>query len=134
MYKRNITYTDYNGNERTETAYFNLSEAELTDWNFSKGGGLAERLQRIMDSKNAPEIMSTFKQVLKKSYGVKSDDGRQLIKSKKLFKNKFKASGYRFKGWAIKPNGEVKYKDRQKVKNLTNKGKTVKLFAVWEKK
>ena len=94
MYKRNITYTDYNGNERTETAYFNLSEAELTDWNFSKGGGLAERLQRIMDSKNAPEIMSTFKQVLKKSYGVKSDDGRQLIKSKKLFKEFSQTEAY----------------------------------------
>lgn len=53
-------------------------------------------------------------------------------KSKKLFKNKFKRSGYVFKGWATTKHGEAKYKDRQKVKNLTNKGKTVKLYAVWE--
>ena len=94
MYKRNITYTDYNGVERTETAYFNLSEAELTDWNFSKDGGLSEKLQRIMDSKNGAEIMKTFKQILKKSYGVKSDDGRQLKKGKKIFKEFAQTEAY----------------------------------------
>ena len=94
MYKKSITYIDYNGNERTETAYFNLSEAELTDWNFSKDGGLAEKLQRIVDSKNGAEIMETFKQVLKKSYGVKSDDGRQLMKGKKLFKEFSQTEAY----------------------------------------
>jgi hypothetical protein len=94
MYKKSITYTDYNGNERTEVAYFNLSEAELTDWNSSKDGGLSEKLQRIIDSKNGAEIMKIFKQVLKKSYGVKSDDGRQLIKSKKLFKEFSQTEAY----------------------------------------
>ena len=29
MIKQTITYTDYNGNERTEEYWFNLSKAEL---------------------------------------------------------------------------------------------------------
>jgi uncharacterized repeat protein (TIGR02543 family) len=55
-------------------------------------------------------------------------------KAKRLRKNKFKRNGYVFKGWATKKHGKVKYKDRKKVKNLTNKGKTIRLYAVWKKK
>lgn len=94
MHKEVITYTDYNGNERIETAYFNLSESELTDWNISEDGGLAEVMQRIMDSKSGAEIMKMFKKILRKSYGVKSDDGKRLIKSKKLFKEFSETEAY----------------------------------------
>lgn len=31
MISEKLTYTDYNGKERTETYYFNLSKAELTE-------------------------------------------------------------------------------------------------------
>ena len=94
MFRKEIEYVDYNGNERKEVAYFNLSESELTDWNLSKDGGLGEKLQTIVDSKNGAEIMKVFKQILKKSYGVKSEDGRQLIKSKKLFKKFSQTEAY----------------------------------------
>ena len=56
--------------------------------------GLGEKLQTIVDSKNGAEIMKVFKQILKKSYGVKSEDGRQLIKSKKLFKKFSQTEAY----------------------------------------
>ena len=94
MFRKEIEYVDYNGNERKEVAYFNLSESELTDWNLSKDGGLGEKLQTIVDSKNGAEIMKVFKQILKKSYGVKSEDGRQLMKSKKLFKKFSQTEAY----------------------------------------
>ena len=94
MHKETISYVDYNGNERIETAYFNLSEAELTDWNISEDGGLAAVMQRIIDSKNGAEIMRMFKKILRKSYGVKSDDGKRLIKSKKLFKEFSETEAY----------------------------------------
>lgn len=32
MLKKTITYNDYNGNERTEDLYFNLSQAEVMEW------------------------------------------------------------------------------------------------------
>lgn len=94
MLRKEIEYIDYNGNERKEVAYFNLSESELTDWNLSKDGGLGERLQTIVDSKNGAEIMKIFKEILRKSYGVKSEDGRQLMKSKKLFKKFSQTEAY----------------------------------------
>ena len=59
-------------------------------------------------------------------------------RTKRLLKNKFKRSGYMFKGWAKSKakakKGKAAYKDKRKVKNLTKTGKTVKLYAVWKKK
>ena len=32
MLKKEITYEDFDGNERTETFLFNLTDAEVLDW------------------------------------------------------------------------------------------------------
>jgi len=84
MLSKTITYTDYNGVERTETFYFNLSKSELTRWAMSVEGGLHERLQRIIDAKDNVAVMKEFDNIIAKSYGVKSDDGRRFEKSKKI--------------------------------------------------
>lgn len=85
MLKKTITYTDYNGTERKETFYFNLSKAEVMTMQLKTGGGLDEKIQRIVDAKDAPEIMAVFEELIAASYGVKSDDGKRLIKSKEVF-------------------------------------------------
>lgn len=84
MLPKTITYTDYNGVERTETFYFNLSKSELTRWSMSVEGGLHERLQRIIDAKDNVAVMKEFDNIIARSYGVKSDDGRRFEKSKKI--------------------------------------------------
>ena len=84
MLKETITYTDYNGVERTEDHYFNLSKAELTEMQLSAHGGYGEMLQKIVDSKDVPAIIKIFKELILKSYGKKSDDGRRFIKSPEL--------------------------------------------------
>lgn len=84
MLKKTITYTDYNDVERTEDFYFNLSEAELMEMELTVEGGMFEKLQRIIKSKNGPEIVKFFKEMVLKAYGVKSDDGRRFIKSDEL--------------------------------------------------
>jgi len=94
MFKEEIAYKDYDGNDRKTVAYFNLSEAELTDWQLSEEGGLSEQLQRIIDSNDGAQIMKTFKKVLKKAYGVKSPDGNRLIKNKKLYKEFTETEAY----------------------------------------
>lgn len=81
MIKKTVTYVDYNGEERTEDFYFNLSKAELMEMQMSVEGGLAEKLQKIVSSKDTVEIIKLFKELLLKSYGVKSDDGKRFIKS-----------------------------------------------------
>lgn len=84
MIKETITYTDYNGLERTEDFYFNLSKAEVMEMELSTAGGLAEMLQRIVDSKDAPALIKIFKEIVLKAYGEKSADGRRFQKSAEI--------------------------------------------------
>lgn len=84
MLKKTITYTDYNGSERTEDFYFNLSKAELMEMELSTTGGLAETIQRIVKAQDAPAIIKIFKDLVLKAYGEKSPDGKRFIKSKEL--------------------------------------------------
>ena len=82
MIKKTVTYTDYNGVERTENCYFNLSKAEVMEMELSTEGGMAESIQKIVDAKDAPAIIRVFKDLVLKAYGVKSDDGRRFMKTK----------------------------------------------------
>ena len=80
MFKKEITYKDYNDVERTETFYFNFTRSELTEFEASVPGGLAARMKEISDAKDMPEMMKFFKAIIMKSYGEKSPDGRRLMK------------------------------------------------------
>lgn len=84
MLKETITYIDYNGVERTEDHYFNLSKAEIMEMQMSTTGGLAETIQKIVDAKDAPAIVKIFKELILKAYGEKSADGRRFIKSEEI--------------------------------------------------
>ena len=84
MLIKNITYTDYDGNERNETFYFNLSKAELMELEMSIDGGWAERIQQIVNAKDVPTLSKIFKDLILRSYGEKSPDGKRFIKSAAL--------------------------------------------------
>ena len=84
MLKKTFTYTDFNGVERTEDHYFNLSKAELMEMELSTTGGLAEMINKIVAAQDAPAIVKIFKDLVLKAYGQKSADGRRFIKSKEL--------------------------------------------------
>lgn len=80
MYAKKITYTDYDGNERTETFYFNLNKAELTEMELSSEGGLSKMIQKIVDEQDTTRIITIFKDIILRSYGEKSNDGKRFIK------------------------------------------------------
>lgn len=80
MYTIPITYTDYNGAERTEKFSFNLTKAEITKMEMSVKGGLAEMIQRIVDAQDQPAIIEVFEDLIRKSFGVKTPDGRGFVK------------------------------------------------------
>ena len=84
MLKETMTYTDFNGIERTEDFYFNLTKTELTKMELTTAGGLAERIQKIVAAQDAPAIMEVFEDLILKAYGVKSPDGKRFEKSKEL--------------------------------------------------
>ncbi len=80
MLKKTITYSDFNGNERTEDFYFNLTKAEITKMELSTKGGLAEMIQRIVAAQDTPAIIAVFEDLIQRSYGVKTPDGRGFAK------------------------------------------------------
>lgn len=82
MLKKTITYEDYDGNTRTEDLYFFLSKAELMEMELSTPGGLAKKLESITKAQDGAEITKVFKEIILKSYGEKSDDGRAFIKKR----------------------------------------------------
>lgn len=84
MLKKTIEYTDFNGVARKEDFYFNLSKAEILEMELSTAGGFAAYIQRIIDTKDTPTLMAIFKDLILKSYGVKSPDGKRFIKNNEL--------------------------------------------------
>ena len=85
MVKKTIKYTDYNGKEREEDYYFNLSKVELLEMEMSTEGGLENKIKKIVESNNKTEIVKYFKEIIKKSFGKKSEDGKRFIKNPKDF-------------------------------------------------
>lgn len=84
MLKKSITYTDYNGTERTEDFYFNFNKAELIEMETSVNGGLSQIIENVSKTSDVPELMKIFKKLVLDAYGEKSADGKRFIKSEQL--------------------------------------------------
>ena len=84
MLKKTITYVDYNGVERTEDFYFNLSKAEVLELEMGTTGGLTEMINKIVAAQDTPTLIKIFKDLVLKAYGEKSPDGKRFIKSDEI--------------------------------------------------
>lgn len=81
MIKKTIKYIDYDGNERTEDFYFNLSKAEVLEMEMGVSGGMRKMLERIIAEQDQGQLISYFKDIILRSYGVKSPDGKRFVKN-----------------------------------------------------
>ena len=84
MLVKEIAYTDYDGNERKEKFYFHLTQAELTEMNMSTEGGLEKMIDKIIAERDNKRLITLFKDIILKSYGEKSPDGKRFIKNQEL--------------------------------------------------
>ena len=80
MLKKTITYVDYDGNQRTEDFYFNLNKAELMEMDFSESGGMEKMIRRVIEAKDTRKLIEIFKDLILRSYGEKSADGKYFEK------------------------------------------------------
>lgn len=80
MLKKTIIYHDYDGNERKEDFYFNLSAAELVEWEYGVSGGMTATIQQMINTQDITKIMAMFKDIVMRSYGEKSVDGKRFMK------------------------------------------------------
>ena len=86
MVKKTITYNDFDGRTRTEDFYFNLTKAECLEMEASVNGGLTNMLQKLIDTQDHATIVQIVKDIIRRSYGEKSLDGKYLIKDEELFR------------------------------------------------
>lgn len=94
MIIKKIKYEDYDGNQREEEFYFNLSRAEIMKMEMSVQGGLDAKIKRLGQTKDAPEVMQLFEDIIAKAYGVKSLDGKRMVKSKELSEEFMQTEAY----------------------------------------
>lgn len=87
MYKKAIKYKDFNGNDREEVFYFNLTKSELLDLELRTPGGIEQYTRNIVSTQNGQKLADLFKWLINESYGVKSPDGRSFIKGKEVLDN-----------------------------------------------
>lgn len=81
MLKKTIKYTDYNGRERSEDFYFNLSKAEIAEMELTTPGGLQNMLSRFIKAEDQPSLFKVFKEFILKTYGERDVDGKRFIKN-----------------------------------------------------
>lgn len=84
MLRKTITYTDFDQNQRTEVFHFNLSKAEIMEMELGVTGGMTQMLNKIIAEQDVSKIVETFKDIILRSYGEKSPDGKRFIKSVEL--------------------------------------------------
>lgn len=94
MLKEKIKYVDYNGLEREEDFYFNLNRVELVELQLSTPGGFDAKLKKAIDDKDVSTLIEIVKDLVIKSYGVKSEDGKRFIKSKELTDSFIQSEAY----------------------------------------
>lgn len=88
MLKKVIKYTNFNGEEREKTAYFNLTESEVFMLNIKTGGMLQEIINGMVERNDAMGVVNFFNTLIINSYGEKSDDGEDFIKGENYAKGK----------------------------------------------
>lgn len=88
MTSRTFEYEDFDGNKRTETHYFNLTKAETIEWLTTNGDYTLDKLiLKLSEKNNGKEVMSIFKDLIIRSYGEKSLDGRRFVKTDEVKAN-----------------------------------------------
>ena len=75
MIRKDITYTNLDGEPVTKTAYFHFKLAELVEMEATEGESLSSRLLAVGTTANGAQILKTFKDLVEQAYGVKTEDG-----------------------------------------------------------
>lgn len=84
MLKQTISYEDLNGNEVSEDFYFNFNRLEIIEMELKYEGGIEGHVDKLKQTSDAREAFHLFKNVVLESYGEKSADAKQFIKTPEI--------------------------------------------------
>lgn len=95
MHKHTITYQNFNDQTRTRDLYFNLTEAEITKLqkDYLHVGGVQVVMDEAVKSGDTKKLLDFFELLVRRSYGIKSDDGERHDKSEQIW-NDFENSAF----------------------------------------
>lgn len=91
MFKHTITYTDFNGTERTEDFYFHLSLPEVTRIEARIGNTIAEHTKMLVSQNNVKDLLDFLESTILTAYGKKTSDGKSFQKTPEI-RNEFEYS------------------------------------------
>lgn len=81
MLKKQITFKDYDGNDKTTTLYFHLNKFEWLELEAYTKGGLIENLQHAIETGNAKKTIDILKKIILRAYGEKNSETGAFEKS-----------------------------------------------------
>lgn len=78
MFAKKVSYEDFDGNIKEEVFRFHLMKSEVMEWLLSPGDGatLDQRMVQIFEKNSTSELMEAFTDLIDRSYGEKTIDGR----------------------------------------------------------
>lgn len=86
MYAFTKTYVGFDDVQRTEEFIFRMTKPELLEWNASEEGGMKAYMEKIVNTNDQAKLVMLVKDLLLRSYGEKSADGRRFVKSPEISK------------------------------------------------
>jgi len=91
MYRKTLTFENYDGEEITKNLYFRLTQAEIVDMEFNDpNGSVISMLRKMSNEKDMRVIVPLVKKFMLMSYCERQEDGT-LIKNEKI-RDSFAAS------------------------------------------
>ena len=101
MYKYEAKYIDFDGSEVKEDLWFHLTKAEITEMEYSVGGGLINTIQRLQKEQDIGQIINLIKNIVLKSFGekvmdrqgrerfIKTEAGREVFQATEAYSSMF---------------------------------------------
>lgn len=93
MITKTVSYTDFDGNQRKEKIYFNLTQFEATEIAMEMPDGIIEEIEdgdqtrtalHLVEKLGGKGVVDFIKKIVLKAYGIKSPDGRRFMKSEEI--------------------------------------------------
>jgi len=94
MLERSFTYEGVNGKTYTDTWGFNLTKADLLEIHMGTFVGLDVLMQRLIDAHDGKEIMAIIKEIIHKSVGRASADGKRFIRNDEIWEDFYQSEAY----------------------------------------
>lgn len=94
MLKREIKYTDFNDDPQTDVFYFNLSKPEIVKFLAQFPDGLEKYIQKVVANNDTATMIAFLDDFITRSYGIKSDDGKQFIKDPEYTRQFMQTNAY----------------------------------------